>query len=143
MAGKGSDLNKFSQEIFTFGQLSNKIKDLKDYLRIWAKIILGCINHRKPTSSSDYINIDQQYLLYFIATKVKINLPHILFNHLKTIVKEKREEEKSKRDWIPLGRLISDILTENKLIEHLSESHQVSELETCIGKTLKPKTSKR
>ena len=32
MVEKGYDLNKVSQEIFTFGQPSNKIKDLNDYL---------------------------------------------------------------------------------------------------------------
>ena len=96
MAEIGSDLNKVSQEIFTSGQPSNKIKDLKDYLRIWARIILGYINYRKPTISPDYINIDQQYLLYLIATRVRINLPHLLFNHMKTLIKETREEEKTK-----------------------------------------------
>ncbi|CAI8602517.1 unnamed protein product [Vicia faba] len=60
MADKSSDLTKVSKEIFTSGQSSNKIKYLKDYLRIWSKIILECINHRKPTSSPDYINIDQK-----------------------------------------------------------------------------------
>ena len=122
MAEKSSNLTKISKEIFTSGHPSNKIKDLKDYLRIWSKIILGCINNRKPTSSLDYINIDQHYLLYFIATKAKVNLPHIMFNHLKTSIKETREEERTKRDWIPLGRLISHILTENRLIEHLTEA---------------------
>ena len=61
MEEKCSDLTTISREIFTSGQPSNKIKDLKDYFKIWAKIILGCINHRKPTSSPDYINIDQQF----------------------------------------------------------------------------------
>ncbi|KAL5075944.1 hypothetical protein RYX36_014928 [Vicia faba] len=69
MAEKCLDLTTISREIFTSGQPSGKIKDLKDYFRIWAKIILGCINHRKLTSSPNYINIDQQFLLYFIATK--------------------------------------------------------------------------
>ena len=122
MAEKCSDLTTISREIFTSGQPSNKIKHLKDYFRIWAKTIMGCINHGKPTSSPDYINIDQQFLLYFIATKAKVNLPHLLFNHLRTSVKETREDERTKRDWTPLGRLISDILTENKLVEYLTET---------------------
>ena len=111
MAGKGSDQTIVSKEIFSSRKPSNKIKDLKDYLIIWSKIIMGCINHRKPTSSLDYINNDQQYLLYFIAIKAKVHLPYLLFNHLKTSVREKREEEITKRDWIPLGRLILNILT--------------------------------
>ncbi|KAL5076900.1 hypothetical protein RYX36_015884 [Vicia faba] len=130
-------------EIFAFGQPSNKINDLKDYLRIWYRIILGCTNHRKPTSSPDYINFDQHYMLYFIATKTKFNLPHILFNHLKISVQDTMDEERTKRDWIPLGRLISDILTENKLIEHLSETQQANILEPCAGKPLNAKNLKK
>ena len=63
MAEKCPDLTTISKEIFTSGKPSNKIKDLKYYFRIWSKIILGCISHRKPISSPDYINIDQQFLL--------------------------------------------------------------------------------
>ena len=76
MADKCSDLKSIARVIFTSGQPSSKIRDLKDYYRIWARIILGCINHRKPIISPDYINIDQQFLIYFISKKTKINLPH-------------------------------------------------------------------
>ncbi|KAL5078627.1 hypothetical protein RYX36_007048 [Vicia faba] len=118
--------------------------DLKDYFRICEKkIILGCINHRKPTSSPDYINMDQQFMLYFIASKAKINVPHMLFNHLRTSVKETREDERTKRDWIPLGKLISDILTENKLVEYLTEAQQINTLEACAGKPINAKNLKK
>lgn len=65
-----------------------------------------------------------------------------MFNYLKIMVKEIREEEKTKIYWIPLGRLNSYILTENKLIEHQSESQQLSELETSVGKTINAKNLK-
>ena len=139
MADRCSDLKSIAKEIFTSRQPSSKIRDLKDHYRIWARIILGCINHRKPTSSPDYINIDQQFLLYFIAKKTKINLPHLLFNHLRKSVKEAREEERTKRDWTPLGRLISDVLTEDRLIEHLTEAQEISTLEATHGKPLNAK----
>ena len=67
----------------------------------------------------------------------------MLFNHLRTSVKETREEERTKRDWIPLGRLISDILTENKLIEHLTEAQEISTLEATVGKPLNAKNLKK
>ncbi|KAL5081888.1 hypothetical protein RYX36_010309, partial [Vicia faba] len=60
-----------------------------------------------------------------------------------TSFKETREEERIKRDWIPLGRLISDILTENKLIEHLTEAQQANVLEPCAGKPLNAKNLKK
>ena len=59
MAERCSDVASIAREIFTHGLPSSKIRDLKDHHRIWARIILGCINHRKPTSSPDYINIDK------------------------------------------------------------------------------------
>ena len=87
--------------------------------------------------------MDQQFLIYFIDQKIKINLAHFLFNHLKTSVKETREEERTKRDWIPFGRLISDILTENRLIEHLIEAQKLSTIEPTIGKPLNAKNLKK
>ncbi|XP_058726436.1 uncharacterized protein LOC131597781 [Vicia villosa] len=143
MADKKSDLAIISKEIITSGQPSNKFKDLKSNLRIWARILLGCIHHRKATSSSDYINIYQQYMLYFISTNQKVHLPHSLFSHLKISVNEIREEVKTKRDWIPLGRLISDILIEHRLIEHLTETQQTDVLEAIAGKSFNTKNLKK
>ncbi|CAI8614511.1 unnamed protein product [Vicia faba] len=143
MAERCDDVGVIAARIFTHGVPSSKIKDLKDHYRVWAKIILGCFNHRKPTSSPDYINVDQQFLIYFIDQKVKINLAHFLFNHLRTSVKETREEERTKRDWIPFGRLISDILTENRLIEHLIEAQELSTIEPIVGKPLNAKNLKK
>ena len=59
MAERCADTGVVANRIFTLGMPSSKIKDLKDHCRVWAKIILGCFNHRKPTSSPDYINVDQ------------------------------------------------------------------------------------
>src|ERR1051325_5928106 len=58
-----------------------------------------------------------------------------------THVKETREEErskhpKSKRNWVPLARLISDILTENGLIAHLEDANLLGELNPICGKAL-------
>ena len=72
-----------------------------------------------------------------------MNLAHLLFNHLRTGVKETKEYEHTKRDWIPLGRLISDILTENRLIEHLTEAQEINTLEATAGKPLNAKNLKR
>lgn len=58
MVERNFDLIEISKVIFTFGVHSNKIKDLLPHLRIWAKILLGCIHHRKPTNSTYYINGD-------------------------------------------------------------------------------------
>ena len=44
MAKKCYDLKAISRVIFTSGHSSSKMIDLKDYYRIWARVILGCIN---------------------------------------------------------------------------------------------------
>lgn len=134
-------------EIFTSGFHSNKIKYLKPPYKIWARIFLGCIFHRKPSNSPDYINNEQLYLLYCIGKDLKVDLPHLLFDHLWNHVKETREPAKSKslkvRDWIPMGRLISNILTENGLVAHLTEAGQTEELKAIVGKSLDGKSLQR
>ena len=58
-------------------------------------------------------------------------------------MKETREEERTKRDWIPLRILISDILMENRLIEHLTEAWVISTLKASAGKPLNAKNLKK
>ena len=103
------DMSRVHADTFTTGQDSTKVRDLKNQYKIWARIIHGCILHRNEISSPDYINADQQYLLFCLGTNVKIDLPYLLFDQLWTHVKETREAErvknpKSKRNWIPMGR---------------------------------------
>lgn len=76
------DMQAIYSEVFTAGVHSNKIRDLKPAYKIWARIFLGCIFHRKPSNSPDYINNEQLYLLYCIGKDVIVDLPNILFNHL-------------------------------------------------------------
>lgn len=62
-------------------------------------------------------------------------------------MKETRETTKTKnlkiRDWIPMGRLISDILTENGLAAHLTDAGQIDELKAIVGKSLDGKSLQR
>src|ERR1044072_3672925 len=46
-----------------------KIKTLPPNLRVWHKIILGCLNPRPPSNSADYINTNQKYMLYCLKKK--------------------------------------------------------------------------
>ncbi|CAI8599462.1 unnamed protein product [Vicia faba] len=50
-------------EVFADGRMSNNIKNLKNHYKVWARIINGCIHHGKESSSPDYINVDQVYIL--------------------------------------------------------------------------------
>lgn len=135
------NMEEISEEVFMSGVHSNKFKDLKPHYKIWAKIFLGCIFHRKTTNSPDYINNEQLYLLFCIGRGIRVDLPHFLFDHLHTHVKETREDGKNKgRTWIAMGRLLSDIITETGLVDHLYEAGQAEILKSSVGKAFDGKS---
>lgn len=90
MVEKESKLAEIFKVIFISRKHSSNINDIYPKLRVWDRILLGCVHHRRETNSFDYINGDQQYALYYISTKKKVNLPVLLFQHLRDIVKETR-----------------------------------------------------
>jgi hypothetical protein len=96
----------------------SKNKELHQNLRVWLKIILGTIHHRPASNSSDYINTDQKCILYCIHKGLKLCLPALLFKYLRGFVRDTRNNMKP-RNYIPLGRLISDVLIESGLVDHL------------------------
>lgn len=53
-------------------------KDLYDKLRVWFKIILGCIHHRPSANSYNYINTNQKYMSFFLKKWFKLALPDII-----------------------------------------------------------------
>lgn len=131
------DMEEIYAEVFVFGKHSNKIKDLKPHYKVWAKIFIGCIFHRKNTNSPDYINNEQIYMLYCIGTNIRIDLPHAIFEHLCTQVRETRDDGKNRnRLWIGMGRLLFDILTKSGLVDHLYEAGEAEILRSICGKSL-------
>lgn len=97
-------------------------KDLARNLRVWFKIILGCIHHRPSTNSSDYINTCQKFMLFCLEKGVKMGLPSILFKFMRDSNRESKtggSSKKTKSKFIPNDRLISDILMENGLVDDL------------------------
>lgn len=91
-----------NKENVSKGKPFYKIRELDDKLRVWVKIILGCIHHRPTSSSSYYINFDHKFILYYIMKGIKVNLPSLLFNYLRDIVIEIRSVRKYKKSYIPL-----------------------------------------
>ena len=84
-------------------------KDLTRNLRVWFKIILGCINHKPSTYSYDYINTCQKFMLFFLEKGVKLRLPSIMFKFVRDSIRESRTSGSSKKarsKFIPNGRLI-------------------------------------
>lgn len=70
------------------------------------------------SNSSNYINTDQKCILYCLHKGLKLNLPTLIFKYLRDSVRDPRSNMKPKT-YIPLGRLISDVLIENGLVDHL------------------------
>lgn len=116
---KDSNINEMSKVVFSSGKNSSKIKDLFPHLKVQARILLGCVNLRPATNSSNYISDDHQYILYQIESGKKVNLPALLLRNLKSIVIDTKNGSKRTKSYIPLCRLISYILMQSKLIDSL------------------------
>ncbi|KAI5399197.1 hypothetical protein KIW84_064542 [Lathyrus oleraceus] len=119
----------------------SKNKELHKNLRVWLKIILGTIHHRPASNSSDYINTDQKCILYYIHKGMKLRLPALLFKYLRDSMKDTRNNMKT-RNYIPLGRLISDVLIESGLVDHLIHLTLMEDVMIDTGRPLNARNLK-
>src|ERR1044072_1197409 len=126
---------------------SYTVKTLQPKSRAWHKIFLGCLNPRPYSSSADYININQKYYLYCLKKGKKLCLPFIIFHYLKKLITDTRTtasgEEKKKPRYVPFGRLLSDILTENGLVQALRDAQCTTELKETTGEVLNSRNMKK
>lgn len=134
MLAKKEKMAEIAIVIFLDGNPSSNAKKLYHHLRVWFKIILDCIHHIPSTNSLDYINTYQKYMLYYLPIGTKMNLPFIPFKYLRVMVKEITNGSYKLIKWIPLGRLISDILFESKLVKNLMEVGLTKEVDFEIAK---------
>lgn len=112
-------------------------KDLTNNLAVWFKIIMSCINHRARTNSYDYVNTCQKFMMFFLEKGLKLAFPSILFKFMRDSIRESitcSSSKKRKSKLIPNGRLISDILVENGLVDDLLISVLTDELVKDAGK---------
>ncbi|XP_050902501.1 uncharacterized protein LOC127114215 [Lathyrus oleraceus] len=119
----------------------SKNKELHQNLRVWLKIILGIIHHRSTSNSSDYINTDQKCILYCLHKGLKLNLSALLFKYLRDSVRDTMNNMKL-RTYIPMGRLVSDILIENGLVDHLICHNLMEDVTVDIGRPLNSRNLK-
>lgn len=116
---------------------SPSVKDLTYNLRVWFKIILACIHHGPSTNNSDYVNTHYKFMLFFLEKGLKMGLPSILFKFMRDFIRESKtcgSLKKNKSKFSPNGRMISDILVENSLVNDLSVSGLTNELVKDTGK---------
>lgn len=131
--------DEMTDVIFQNGKDSSHSKNLHKNITIWFKLFIGCIHHRPCTTSSDYVNTNQKYMLFFLAFGIRLNLPVILIKYLVEIIKETIDTFSKQRKWIPMGRLVYFILVEIKLMESLVLS---KELEVKFGISLDDRNMK-
>ncbi|XP_050916493.1 uncharacterized protein LOC127131621 [Lathyrus oleraceus] len=111
----------------------SKNKELHQNLRVWLKIMLGTIHHRPASNSSDFINTYQKCIMYCTHKALKLCLPALLFKYLRDSVKDTRNNMKT-RNYIPLGRLISDVLIGSGLVEHLIQLRLMEDVMIDTGR---------
>ncbi|KAI5395307.1 hypothetical protein KIW84_061775 [Lathyrus oleraceus] len=119
----------------------SKNKELHQNLRVWLKIILGTIHHRPASNCYDYINTDLKYMMYCLHKGLKLCLPALLFKYLRDSVKETINNMKT-RNYIPLGRLISDVLIESGLVDHLIQLRLMEDVMIDTGRPLNARNMK-
>lgn len=71
--------------------------------------------------------------MYYISTENKVNLPTLIFQNFRDVVKVTRNGSRNMRNSIPLVRLISDILTESKLIDSLTNAEKTEGWNLLLG----------
>ncbi|XP_057444111.1 uncharacterized protein LOC130736287 [Lotus japonicus] len=122
---------------WTMDRTKYAIKDLKPKMKIWQKIFISCIHPR--TGGTDYLNATQKVIMYYISRGEPVCLPFLLFNYLKECVQKSRTtggENKRSISYIPYGRLLSDIFTQNRLVKALFDLGLHDDLAMTIGDPL-------
>src|SRR3954462_14055363 len=116
---------------------TKNVKDMKDLYKIWTKILLGCFYHRKGTHASDFVNNEQKYILYCIATQKKVDVIYIISNHLWNAVRDSRNSFRVKNcTIIPFGKIITNLLVHSKIVENLEAEGTISNLVVTTGSCL-------
>src|SRR3954469_17003585 len=123
--------------LYTDVNETKNVKDMKYIYKIWTKILLGCFYHRKGTHASDFVNNEQKYILYCIATKKKVDAIYIIFNHMWKAVKDSRNAFREKGCTnIPFGRIITNLLVHFKIVENLESEGIIKDLAVTSGSCL-------
>jgi hypothetical protein len=66
---------------------------------------------------SDQPSLTHRVFLHHFIQKDRVNAPKYIFKHM---IKELRESQQKKRQWVPYGRLISEILYQEGILKALS-----------------------
>ncbi|CAJ2669880.1 unnamed protein product [Trifolium pratense] len=118
---KGIDIEKYRynsglepsiiRKLYDFSGNKTETKSLKPVANLWYKILVSNFMPKEETGLA--LTIDKHFL-YFIMMKQKINLPLTIFNYMKSCIEISR---KGNLDFIPYGRVISELLNQRGIVK--------------------------
>src|ERR1044072_6428156 len=84
-------------------------------------------------------------MLYCLKKHKKLCLPFIIFEYLKELINKSRITAGNKKvlNYIPFGRLLSDILVESGIVDALRDAQCTEDLTTSVGDVLDARNLKK
>src|SRR3954466_3693192 len=130
--------------LYTDVKETKRVKDMRDLYKIWTKILLGCFYHKKGTHAADFVNNEQKYILYCIATQKKVDVIYIIFNHMWNALRDSINAFRIKKcTIIPFGRIITNLLVHSKIVENLEAEGTIKDLVVNTGSYLNALTLRK
>jgi len=103
-----------------------KYKDLDMKTKVLLKIQNE--NLLPKGSGGDKPSLDHQVFLHLLLTKEKANVPKFIFRHL---VKNLRESQTIHKNFVPYGRLLSEIFYQGGILNSLKEVNYFTDAQLC------------
>src|SRR4051812_37241466 len=139
-----ADWDDVLSTLYTYVKETMRVKDMRDLHKIWTKILLGYFYHRKGTHAAYFVNNEQKYILYCIATQKKVDVIYIIFNHMWNAVRDSRNAFRVKKcTIIPFGRIITNLLVHSKIVENLEAEGTINDLFVTTGSCLNALTLRK
>jgi len=141
----GLDNNKKSpwKSIVNKTMFNSTTKGKYSELSMRSKMLLKIQNENllPKGSGGDKPSLDHKVFLHFFLTKQKANVPKYIFRHM---IKNLKEIQTIKRNCIPYGRLISEILHQGGILKALKGVNYFTDaqLSTVTGKIINGGTLK-
>jgi len=104
-----------------------KYKDLDMKTKVLLKIQNE--NLLPKGSGGDKTSLDHQVFLHLFLTKEKANVPKFIFRHL---VKNLRDSQTIHKNFVPYGRLLSEIFYQGGILNSLKEVNYFTNAQLCI-----------
>jgi len=79
-------------------------------------------------SGGDKPSLDHKVFLHFFLTKEKANVPKFIFRHL---IKNLRESQTIHKNFVPYGRLLSEIFHQGGILNSLKEVNYFTDAQLC------------